>query len=104
MEMTVVGAVLVVCMLLMLTSGIWVALTLTGLAIIGLALIANSSIGLLLGILAAITMTIGNLAALRQSSLKRMLAYLEANPEVGALAPRILGPDCREQIAIQHFP
>ena len=32
-------------------------------------------IGLLLGILAAITMTIGNLAALRQSSLKRMLAY-----------------------------
>ena len=49
MEMTVVGAVLVVCMLLMLTSGIWVALTLTGLAIIGLALIENSSIGLLLG-------------------------------------------------------
>ena len=49
MEMTVVGGVLVVCMLLMLTSGIWVALTLTGLAIIGLALIENSSIGLLLG-------------------------------------------------------
>jgi len=32
-------------------------------------------IGLLLGILAAITMTVGNLAALRQPSLKRMLAY-----------------------------
>ena len=32
-------------------------------------------IGLLLGILAAVTMTIGNLAALRQTSLKRMLAY-----------------------------
>ena len=49
MDMTVVGSVLVVCMFLMLTSGIWVALTLTGLAIIGLALIDNSSIGLLLG-------------------------------------------------------
>ncbi len=32
-------------------------------------------IGLLLAILAAITMTLGNLAALRQTSLKRMLAY-----------------------------
>ncbi|MFN0242644.1 MAG: NADH-quinone oxidoreductase subunit N [Planctomycetota bacterium] len=32
-------------------------------------------IGLLLAIVAAITMTLGNLAALRQSSLKRMLAY-----------------------------
>lgn len=32
-------------------------------------------IGLLLAILAAITMTLGNFAALRQSSLKRMLAY-----------------------------
>ena len=49
MDMTVVGGILVVCMLLMLTSGIWVALTLTGLAIIGLSLIENSSIGLLLG-------------------------------------------------------
>ncbi|MCP4332653.1 MAG: TRAP transporter large permease subunit [Gammaproteobacteria bacterium] len=49
MDMTVVGGILVVCMLLMLTSGIWVALTLTGLAIIGLTLIENSSIGLLLG-------------------------------------------------------
>jgi NADH-quinone oxidoreductase subunit N len=32
-------------------------------------------VGLLLGILAAITMVLGNLAALRQPSLKRMLAY-----------------------------
>jgi NADH-quinone oxidoreductase subunit N len=32
-------------------------------------------IGLLLAILAAVTMTVGNLAALRQPSLKRMLAY-----------------------------
>ncbi len=36
-------------MLLMLVSGIWIALTLTGLAIIGLVLVENSSIGLLLG-------------------------------------------------------
>ncbi len=36
-------------MLLMLVSGIWIALTLTGLAIIGLMLVENSSIGLLLG-------------------------------------------------------
>ena len=49
MEMTAVGVILVLCMLLMLTSGIWVALTLTGLAVIGLTLIENSSIGLLLG-------------------------------------------------------
>ena len=49
MDMTIVGGILVICMLLMLTSGIWVALTLTGLAIIGLTLIENSSIGLLLG-------------------------------------------------------
>ena len=32
-------------------------------------------IGLLLAILAAVTMTLGNLSALRQASLKRMLAY-----------------------------
>ena len=44
-RVVMVGAILVVCMLLMLTSGIWVALTLTGLAIIGLSLIENSSIG-----------------------------------------------------------
>ena len=49
MDMTLVGVILVICMLLMLTSGIWVALTLTGLAIVGLTLIENSSIGLLLG-------------------------------------------------------
>jgi C4-dicarboxylate transporter DctM subunit len=49
MDMTLIGGILVVCMFLMLTSGIWVALTLTGLAIIGLWLIDNSSIGLLLG-------------------------------------------------------
>jgi C4-dicarboxylate transporter DctM subunit len=48
-DMTLIGGILVVCMFLMLTSGIWVALTLTGLAIIGLWLIDNSSIGLLLG-------------------------------------------------------
>lgn len=49
MDMTMIGGILVVCMFLMLTSGIWVALTLTGLAIIGLKLIDNGSIGLLLG-------------------------------------------------------
>ena len=49
MDMTLIGIILVICMFLMLTSGIWVALTLTGLAIIGLTLIENSSIGLLLG-------------------------------------------------------
>ncbi len=49
MDMTLIGGILVVCMFLMLTSGIWVALTLTGLAIIGLTLIGNGSIGLLLG-------------------------------------------------------
>jgi NADH-quinone oxidoreductase subunit N len=35
----------------------------------------GSRIGLLLALLAAVTMTLGNLAALRQSSLKRLLAY-----------------------------
>jgi len=49
MDMTVISIILVVSMLLMLTSGIWVALTLTGLSIIGLTLIGNSSVGLLLG-------------------------------------------------------
>jgi C4-dicarboxylate transporter DctM subunit len=49
MDMTLIGGILVICMFLMLTSGIWVALTLTGLAIIGLKLIDNGSIGLLLG-------------------------------------------------------
>ncbi|WP_271271653.1 TRAP transporter large permease [Aliamphritea hakodatensis] len=49
MDMTLTGFILVVCMLLMLTSGVWVALTLTGLSVIGLSLIGNDSIGLLLG-------------------------------------------------------
>lgn len=35
----------------------------------------GTKIGLLLAILAAVTMTLGNLSALRQQSLKRMLAY-----------------------------
>jgi NADH-quinone oxidoreductase subunit N len=35
----------------------------------------SERIGLLLAILAAVTMTLGNLSALRQASLKRMLAY-----------------------------
>ena len=49
MDITLIGFILVVCMLLMLTSGVWVALTLTGISIIGLQLIGNDSIGLLLG-------------------------------------------------------
>ena len=49
MDMMVIGGILVLCMLLMLSSGIWVALTLTGLSIIALWLVDNSSIGLLLG-------------------------------------------------------
>ena len=49
MDITLIGFILVVAMLLMLTSGIWVALTLTGISIIGLQLIGNDSIGLLLG-------------------------------------------------------
>lgn len=49
MDMSLIGVILVICMLLLLTSGVWVALTLTGLAIIGLQLIGNSSIGLLMG-------------------------------------------------------
>ena len=49
MDMSLIGFILIVAMLLMLVSGIWIALTLTGLAIIALLLIENSSIGLLLG-------------------------------------------------------
>jgi len=49
MDMIVIGMILVVCMLIMLTSGVWVALTLTGLSVIGLQLIGNESIGLLVG-------------------------------------------------------
>jgi C4-dicarboxylate transporter DctM subunit len=64
MDMSLIGAILVVCMLLMLTSGIWVALTLTGLAIIGLLLIGNGSIGLLLGTSSWSAMTSWSLTAL----------------------------------------
>lgn len=49
MDITLIGVILVICMLVMLTSGIWVALTLTGISIIGLQLVGNDSIGLLLG-------------------------------------------------------
>jgi len=49
MDISIVGTIVIISMLLMLTSGIWVALTLTGIAIIGLQLIGNDSIGLLLG-------------------------------------------------------
>jgi tripartite ATP-independent transporter DctM subunit len=48
-DISLIGFILVAAMLLMLVSGIWIALTLTGLAIIALLLIENSSIGLLLG-------------------------------------------------------
>ncbi|MFT7491231.1 MAG: C4-dicarboxylate transporter DctM subunit [Pseudohongiellaceae bacterium] len=49
MDISLIGFILVAAMMLMLVSGIWIALTLTGLAIIALLLIENSSIGLLLG-------------------------------------------------------
>lgn len=49
MDISIIGFILVAAMMLMLVSGIWIALTLTGLAIIALLLIENSSIGLLLG-------------------------------------------------------
>ncbi|MFT4607411.1 MAG: C4-dicarboxylate transporter DctM subunit [Gammaproteobacteria bacterium] len=64
MDMSLIGGILVVCMLLMLTSGIWVALTLTGLAIIGLQLVGNGSIGLLLGTSSWSAMTSWSLTAL----------------------------------------
>jgi len=48
-DISLIGCILVASMFLMLVSGIWIALTLTGLAIIALLLIENSSIGLLLG-------------------------------------------------------
>ena len=64
MDMTLIGGILVVCMLIMLTSGVWVALTLTGLAIIGLTLIGNDSIGLLLGTSSWSAMTGWSLTAL----------------------------------------
>ncbi len=49
MDMMLIGFILLGCMLLMLTSGIWVAFTLAGLSIVGLQLIGNGSIGLLMG-------------------------------------------------------
>jgi len=64
MDSTLIGFILFVSMLLMLTSGIWVALTLTGISIIGLLLIENSSIGLLLGTSSWSAMTSWSLTAL----------------------------------------
>ncbi|NQZ31326.1 MAG: TRAP transporter large permease subunit [Oceanospirillaceae bacterium] len=64
MDIILIGAILFVCLLLMLTSGIWVALTLTGVAIIGLNLIGNTSIGLLLGTSSWSAMTNWSLTAL----------------------------------------
>lgn len=49
MDMFVISSILVACMLVMLISGVWVSLTLTGLGVIALMLVENSSIGLLLG-------------------------------------------------------
>ncbi len=49
MDISIISIVLAVAMMLMLISGVWISLTLTGLAVIGLMLIENSSIGLLLG-------------------------------------------------------
>lgn len=49
MDISLIGFILVVAMLVMLIGGVWVSLTLTGLSVIGLMLIDNSSIGLLFG-------------------------------------------------------
>ena len=49
MDITLIGFILVAAMVFMLLCGVWVSLTLTGLAVIGLVLVDNSSIGLLLG-------------------------------------------------------
>lgn len=49
MDISLIGFILVVAMLVMLVSGVWVSLTLTGLAVIGLLLVENTSIGLLFG-------------------------------------------------------
>lgn len=64
MDISIIGVILFICMLLMLTSGIWVAFTLTGVAIIGLNLIGNTSIGLLLGTSSWSAMTSWSLTAL----------------------------------------
>jgi len=63
-DIIVIGAILFICMLLMLTSGVWVALTLTGVSIIGLSMIGNDSIGLLLGTSSWSAMTSWSLTAL----------------------------------------
>lgn len=49
MDISLIGFILVVALILMLASGVWIALSLTGLGIIALMLVGNSSIGLLLG-------------------------------------------------------
>ena len=49
MDISIIATLLVIAMVLMLLSGVWIALTLTGLAVIALVLVENSSIGLLLG-------------------------------------------------------
>ena len=64
MDTILIGFILFFSMLLMLTSGIWVALTLTGISIIGLFLIGNESIGLLLGTSSWSAMTSWSLTAL----------------------------------------
>lgn len=64
MDTIIIGIILFASMLLMLTSGIWVALTLTGVSIIGLMLIGNTSIGLLLGTSSWSAMTSWSLTAL----------------------------------------
>ncbi|MFT5706132.1 MAG: C4-dicarboxylate transporter DctM subunit [Oceanospirillaceae bacterium] len=64
MDISLIGIILFVSMILMLTSGIWVAFTLTGIAILGLNLIGNTSIGLLLGTSSWSAMTSWSLTAL----------------------------------------
>jgi len=64
MDSTLIGFILFASLILMLTSGIWVALTLTGVSIIGLLLIENNSIGLLLGTSSWSAMTSWSLTAL----------------------------------------
>jgi len=64
MDMSVIGFILVVAMLLMLLSGVWISLTLTGLAVLGLVLVENESIGLLLGTSSWSAMTSWSLTAL----------------------------------------
>ncbi|MFT5419681.1 MAG: C4-dicarboxylate transporter DctM subunit [Candidatus Endobugula sp.] len=49
MDVSIVGLILAICMLLMLVSGVWISLTLMGLAMLGLFLIDSSNVGLLLG-------------------------------------------------------